>query len=50
VTSWPVGGPWAIFLTDRVPRKDGDMTTTTGLSYSTAANQFSSADYGIDYA
>jgi NTE family protein len=26
------------------------MTTTTGLGYSTAANQFSSADYGIDYA
>jgi hypothetical protein len=45
-----VGGPWAIFLTDRVPRKDGDMTTTTGLSYSTAANQFIRADYGIDYA
>ena len=33
-----------------LPRKDGDMTTTTKLSYGAAPNQVIHADNGIDYA
>ena len=37
-------------MVDRTRRKDGDMTTATGLSYSTAPNQVIHADNGIVYA
>jgi pimeloyl-ACP methyl ester carboxylesterase len=33
-----------------LPRKDGDITTTTKLSYGAAPNQVIHADNGIDYA